>query len=181
MGPRHTKWWSLGAASQGWCEEWPSVISQLHLPHLCSAVRMSPRPRESTKVAVIFHILGVALTSFAGGDGGCFHVMCCVLNPYLILCNYVLHEVLGFIGVMHHMHDRDSHKTKFMILCEFLWCQAWQTFLRSSLSWRILCALCPGTCLAFRHPFSFMHLFLSDMGICRSYVTMRSRCTSTSG
>ena len=29
--------------------------------------------------------------------------------------------------------------------------------------------------------FSFMHLVLSDVGIYRSYVTIRSRCTSTFG
>jgi hypothetical protein len=154
----HAKWWSFGAASQTLCEELPSVISQLHLPQLRSAVRMSPPSRESAGVAVIFHVDGVALTSFAGGDGGYFHV----LNPYLILCNCVLRKVHGFIGVMHHMHDRNSHKTNFMILCEFLWRQAWQTLLRSSLSWAILRALCPGTCLAFR-PFHSASCILSSL------------------
>ena len=78
-------------------------------------------------------------------------MMCRVLNPYLIPFNSVLNKVLGFTGVMHYMHDRDSHKTNFMILCEFLWLQAWQTLLRFNLSLAILCALCPGTCLAFQN------------------------------
>jgi hypothetical protein len=97
-----------------------------------------------------------------------------------MLCNCALHNVLGFIGVMLHMHDRDCHKTNFVIVFVFLWRQTWQALFQSSLSWAILCSHCPGTCLAFRQFHSASCILSSDMGICRSYVVIRSKCASAS-